>query len=77
MLYIINEKPYVKVSNYYKEVSVEKKGKEFSVKPYGGKETRIENPDPKTVTEISVANYLENKNKNKNIMKSNNEDILN
>lgn len=77
MLYIINEKPYVKVSNYYKEVSVEKKGKEFSVKPHGGKETRIENPDPKTVTEISVANYLENKNKNKNIMKSNNEDILN
>ena len=35
MIYVINGKPYVKVANYYKEVSVEKKGNEYSVKPVG------------------------------------------
>lgn len=64
MLYIIKEKPYVKVSNYYKEVSVDKKGKEYIVKPTGGKETRIENPDIKEVSQISVEEFYQ-KNSNK------------
>ena len=57
MLYIIKEKPYVKVSNYYKEVSVDKKGKEYYVKPVGGKETRIEKPDMKEISQISVEDF--------------------
>lgn len=57
MLYLIKEKPYVKVSNYFKEVSVDKKGKEYIVKPVGGKETRVENPDMKEVTQISVEDF--------------------
>lgn len=57
MLYIIKEKPYVKVSNYYKEVSVDKKGKEYYVKPVGGKETRIENPNMNEVFQMTVENY--------------------
>ena len=57
MLYLIKEKPYVRVSNYYKEVSVDKKGKEFIVKPTGGKETRIENPNQNEIFQISVEDY--------------------
>lgn len=57
MLYMIKGKPYVRVSNYYKEVSVDKKGKEFYVKPIGGKETRIENPDMKEVFQMTVEDY--------------------
>lgn len=41
MLYVIKGKPYVKVADYYKEVEVKKNGNEYSVKPYGGKETRV------------------------------------
>lgn len=67
MLYIINNKPYVKVSNYYKEVKVEKKGKEYSVKPIGGEETRI-HPKPEQVTSMSVAQYLETKSKESKIL---------
>ena len=57
MLYMIKGKPYVRVSNYYKEVSVDKKGKEFYVKPIGGKETRIENHDMKEVFQMTVEDY--------------------
>ena len=57
MLYMIKGKPYVRDSNYYKEVSVDKKGKEFYVKPIGGKETRIENPDMKEVFQMTVEDY--------------------
>lgn len=64
MLYIIKGTPYVKVSNYYKEVSVEKKGKEFLVKPIGGEETRLTNIDAKDITEMSVSDYYNSKNKN-------------
>lgn len=61
MLYLIKEKPYVKVSNYYKEVSVDKKGKEYIVKPVGGKETRIENPNMNEVFQMSVENFYKKK----------------
>lgn len=64
MIYVINGKPYVKVSNYFKEVSVDKKGKEYIVKPFGGKETRVENPNMKEVTQISVEEFYK-KNSNK------------
>ena len=57
MIYMIKGKPYIRVSNYYKEVSVDKKGKEFYVKPIGGKETRIENPDMKEVFQMTVEDY--------------------
>lgn len=57
MLYLIKEKPYVKVSNYYKEVTVDKKGKEYIVKPTGGKETRIEKTDMKEISQISVEDF--------------------
>lgn len=59
MIYVINGKPYVKVANYYKEVSVEKKGNEYSVKPVGGRETRIENPKSNEVTEVSVSDFYD------------------
>lgn len=63
MIYVINGKPYVKVANYYKEVSVEKKGNEYSVKPVGGIETRVEKPKSNEVTEVSVSDFYLNKNK--------------
>ena len=61
MIYVINGKPYVKVANYYKEVSVDKKGKEYYVKPVGGKETRIENPNMNEVFQMSVENFYKKK----------------
>lgn len=70
MLYIIKNKPYIKVGNYYKEVSVEKKGKEFDVKPFGGVETRIVRPNPNEVISISLEKFYENK---KNFKDKNNE----
>lgn len=67
MLYLIKEKPYVKVSNYYKEVSVDKKGKEYIVKPTGGKETRIEKPDVKEISQISVEDFYKKNSSKTNI----------
>ena len=62
MIYNIKGKPYVKVANYYKEISIEKKGNEFLAKPVGGKETRIENPNPKEVIEMTIEDFDSKKN---------------
>lgn len=62
MIYNIKGKPYVKVANYYKEISIEKKGNEFSAKPVGGRETRIENPNPKEVVEMTIEDFYSKKN---------------
>ena len=70
MIYSINGKPYVKVANYYKEVSIDKKGNEYSVKPVGGKETRVENPNPKEVIEMTLEDFYSKKNISSNGKKS-------
>jgi len=70
MIYSINGKPYVKVANYYKEVSIDKKGNEYSVKPVGGKETRVENPNPKEVIEMTLEDFYSKKNVSSNGKKS-------
>ena len=73
MIYIINEKPYIKVGNYYKPVKIEKKNNEQSVKPINSedKSNRITMQDVKSkklmVTSDSVENYMNgNTQKNKN-----------
>lgn len=43
MLYLIKDKPYIKVANYYREVDVTKKGDEYYVTPKKGEETKLEN----------------------------------
>ena len=64
MIYIINEKPYIKVGNYYKPVKIEKKNNEYSVKPINSedKSNRITMQDVKSkklmVTSDSVENYM-------------------
>jgi hypothetical protein len=70
MIYVINNKPYVKVANYYKEVSIEKKGKEFIVKPIGEKETRITNPKLNEITSVSVEQYYQSKNSKSSVKDS-------
>lgn len=62
MIYLINDKPYVKVSNYYKQVKVDMEGKELKITPIGGAETRIVRPHPSDVVEINPIDFL-NKNK--------------
>ncbi len=61
MLYIIEGKPYIKVSNYYKLVEVNKKGNEYVVKPIGKDETRIECIKVSKVVEMSVKDFYKNK----------------
>lgn len=52
MIYIINEKPYIRVANYYKPVKVEKKNNEYNITPIDSKNkaNRI------TVAEANVRN---------------------
>lgn len=58
MIYLINGKPYVKVSNYYKQVKVEMKGKELNITPVGGLETRIFRPNPTEVISMNPVDFL-------------------
>lgn len=64
MIYIIKGKPYIKVSNYYKEISIDKKGNEYIAKPVGGKETRITDINSNEIIGTSISEYYINKNKN-------------
>lgn len=66
MLYLIKDKPYIKVANYYREVDVTKKGDEYYVTPKKGEETKLENVKEEGVTQISLQdfykkNFLNNK----------------
>lgn len=65
MIYIIKSKPYVKVADYYKEISIEKKGKEFLAKPVDGENTKVYKPED--VTAMTVEEFY---NKRKNSSKS-------
>ena len=65
MIYLINGKPYVKVSNYYKQVKVDMKGKELNITPVGGMETRIVRPNPTDVIEINPIDFLNKDKKSK------------
>ena len=58
MIYLINGKPYVKVSNYYKQVKVEMKGREINITPIGKEETRIFRPNPDEVIAITPIDFL-------------------
>lgn len=61
MLYIINDKPYIKLSSYYREVEVTKKGKDYNVKPLSGERTKIStekvNLDKLQITQKTVEDY--------------------
>lgn len=57
MLYLIKDKPYIKVANYYREVDVTKKGDEFFVTPKKGEETKLENIKEEEVTQISLQDF--------------------
>lgn len=73
MIYYYNEKPYVRVAHYYKEVSIEKNGKEYVVKPVGGKETRVEKPEMSNILAMDVDTYFK---KYKKTSKNENKDIF-
>ena len=66
MIYLINGKPYVKVSNYYKQVKVEMKGKEINIIPIGGAETRVFRPDPTDIISIRPIDFFNKEKKTKN-----------
>lgn len=57
MLYLIKDKPYIKVANYYREVDVTKKGDEFLVTPKKGEETKLENVKEEEVTQIPLQDF--------------------
>lgn len=57
MLYLIKDKPYIKVANYYREVDVTKKGDEYYVTPKKGEETKLENVKEEGVTQISLQDF--------------------
>lgn len=57
MIYIIKNKPYVKVANYFKMVKITKNGNEYDVVPIGGKETEIQNSKDIKISEISLKEY--------------------
>ena len=65
MIYIIKNKPYIKVANYYKEVSIDKKGKEFSVIPVKGENTTIEYVDEKEINKTTLEEYYNTKKNSK------------
>lgn len=57
MLYLIQDKPYIRVANYYREVDVTKKGDEYFVTPKKGDETKIENVKREDVVQISLQDF--------------------
>ena len=59
MLYIIDKKPYIRVSSYYKPVKIEKKGNEYIVVPIGDKTNRVRANKNLVVTEITVKEAFE------------------
>lgn len=65
MIYIIKNKPYIKVANYYKEVSIDKKGKEFSVIPVKGENTTIEYVNENEIGQTTLAEYYNSKKNSK------------
>lgn len=65
MIYLINGKPYVKVSNYYKQVKVEMKGKELNITPVKGTDTKIVRPNPTDVIGINPIDFLKKNEKSK------------
>lgn len=71
MIYLINGKPYVKVSNYYKQVKVDMKGKELNITPVGGMETRIFRPNPADVLPINPIDFLNKDKKSKESTENN------
>lgn len=76
MLYIIKNKPYIKVSNYYKEVSVDKIGNDYSVVPVKGEENRIYIDNIKNIvtTESSVEDFFKKSKHTKKIISEELED---
>lgn len=69
MIYVINGKPYVKVSTYYKEVKIEKKGKEIMITPVkGGDETKVVRPKESDVISMKPIDFLtKNKGQKENV----------
>lgn len=65
MLYVIEGKPYIKVSNYYRQVQVSKKGDEYYLVPLKGEENRIEITRTQNniqITQLSVEDYYKKNN---------------
>lgn len=70
MLYIVNNKPYIRVANYLKEVSISKNkinDKEYDVKPVSGENTKIEYSinDNMLYAQMSVEDFYKKKNQKK------------
>lgn len=65
MIYVINNKPYVKVSTYYKEVKVEMKEKELMITPVGGAETKVIRPKESDVIPMNPIDFLNKDKKDK------------
>ncbi len=70
MIYIIDEKPYIKVANYYREVDIKKKGNEYYVIPKKGEETKLEYVKQSDIGQMSVEDFYK-----KNLFNSNKMDI--
>ncbi|MBQ9298758.1 MAG: hypothetical protein IJ223_07060 [Clostridia bacterium] len=70
MIYIIDEKPYIKVANYYREVDIKKKGNEYYVIPKKGEETKLEYVNQSKIGQMSVEDFYK-----KNLFNSNKMDI--
>lgn len=68
MLYNIKGKFYILVSGYYKEVDIEKNGKEFTVK--AKKDSKIEASTVKDVTTINLEEAYKKAEKSKSVAKS-------
>ena len=68
MLYNIKGKFYILVSGYYKEVDIDKKGNEFTVK--AKKDSKIEASTVKEFTTINVEEAYKKAEKIKSVAKS-------
>lgn len=73
MIYLINGKPYVKVSNYYKQVKVEMKGKELNITPVVGPDTKVIRPKQTDVIQMNPIDFL---NKDKKIKENTDTNIF-
>lgn len=68
MIYLIKNKPYIKLPSYYKEVNVSKTANNISVVPKDSKDSTLSIYDvnSKEVVEISTEEYLKSKYTQKN-----------
>lgn len=64
MIYVVNNKPCVRCSNYYKPVEIAKKGKEYVVTPIGDRTNRIYADKKTQASEMTLDKAFEKYGKN-------------